>query len=192
VIMWAIMHVHSRWAGSQALLLVRLAYALPRMTGRGRQAPGQALVLTALLIPVLVALVLTFLEIGTRLLQRAEAEDALRHASRSAIQTFAYQPFAAGAAAVREADMLDVARSTFRINLDGVHGLLTTAAETAGSVSWQPVLAGTGRCSAWGAPAVEVAAPALCAEVELRMRGLTGWGEWRTRLFVVETLDHVR
>ena len=50
-----------------------------------RRAPGQSLVLVALLMPVLIALVLVFLEIGTRLLQRAEAEDALRHASRSAI-----------------------------------------------------------------------------------------------------------
>ncbi len=157
-----------------------------------RRAPGQSLVLVALLMPVLIALVLAFLEIGTRLLQRAEAEDALRHASRSAIQTFAYEPFAAGAAEVREADMLAVARETFAINLGGVHGLLTSPSETVGSVGWQPILAGTGRCATSGASAVEVTAPALCAEVELRLLGLIGWGEWRTRVFVVETLDQVR
>lgn len=159
---------------------------------RKRRAAGQSLVLVALLMPVLVALVLTFGEIGTRLLQRAEAEDALRHASRSAIQTFAYEPFAAGAAELRQADMLEVAKTSFATNLGGVHGLLTTPSETAAGASWQPVLTGTARCAGSGTSGMDVAAPALCAEVELHMRGLTGWGEWRTRVFVVETLDQVR
>lgn len=169
-----------------------LAQAIRRRRNPARRASGQALVLVALLLPVLVALALTFLEIGTRLLQRAEAEDALRHASRSAIQTFAYEPFAAGAAEVRAADMLEIARTTFELNLSGVHGLLTPPSETAASVHWEPILAQTGSCAAAGTTTVEVAAPALCAQVELHMRGLTGWGDWRTQLFVVETLDQVR
>jgi len=160
--------------------------------GRGRMEAGQSLVLVALVLPVLVILVMSSTELATRLLQRAEVEDALRHASRSAIQTFDYQPFAEATTQTRPEAMIAIATGVFQTNLGGVHGLKTSAAATAASVQWQPLPSGSASCQAPDGTAVAITGPALCATVLVRLRGLVGWNEWQSTVFVIETLDHVR
>lgn len=58
---------------------------------RGR---GQSLVLVALILPFLIAFVLTCIEIGERFWEKAAIEDALQQATRSSVQNFRYSAFA--------------------------------------------------------------------------------------------------
>jgi hypothetical protein len=146
-----------------------------------RRASGQALVLIALILPVLAAFVFTAVEVGTRILQRAEAEDALRNATRVAVQTWAYDSFAADRPSVRPIDLMAVGQQTFVVNLKHVHGLVTTPEQTA-----------TDTCRDPAGRVITFTSPGVCATLRIRMRGFLGWGEWQPVIFVAETLDQIR
>ncbi len=156
-------------------------------------AHGQALVLIALILPVLAAFVFTAVEVGTRVLQRAEVEDALRNATRMAVQTWAYDAFAADGVAVRPVDVIAVGRQALVINLAGTHGLLTTPEQTAAEVVWVPIMdPATDTCTDPRGTTITFATPGVCATLQVRTRGFIGWDAWQPVIFVAETLDHIR
>jgi hypothetical protein len=158
-----------------------------------RMAPGQALVLIALILPVLVAFVMTAVEAGTRVLQRAEVEDALRQATRTAVQTWEYETFAHDTVAVRPVALIAVGQRNMVTNLQGVHGLVTTPEQTAAAVIWTPIMdPATEHCTDPHGRIVTFTSPGVCATLTVRMQGFIGWGEWQPQIFVAETLDLIK
>lgn len=173
--------------------IVRASIARLARCRTTRDAHGQALVLVALILPVLAAFVFTAVEVGTRVLQRAEVEDALRNATRVAVQTWAYDAFATDAVAVRPVDVIAVGQQAFAINVEGTHGLLTTPDQTAAQVVWVPIMdPATDTCTDPKGVTITFTTPGVCATLQVRMQGFLGWGEWQPIMFVAETLDHIR
>ena len=166
---------------------------------RGR-SPGQALVLLALILAFLALLLITAVEIGGRTLQRAALEDALRQATRSAVQSFAYAEFAHNTQALQStADCSGTlaagcagnavaaqARPLFELNLGTAPGL--RAGETAATVAQQVVWtigATGGSCQGRS-----YTTPIVCAELDAPMQSLVGrFGSWTPRIAAAETLD---
>jgi len=119
---------------------------------RTHRAGGQSLVIVAIVLPTLLALILTAIEVSARLLERAEIEDALKQATRSAVQTFDYANFATAhqglrvvegqATTAKGCDDLNrtsaryVACTTLLTNLTSVRGLDETPAQLAARVQW--------------------------------------------------------
>lgn len=171
---------------------------------------GQALVLVALALPVLMLLVLAALELGERWMQTALVEDALQQATRSAVQTFQYAAFARGGqgtgtlrvvtpcAQVTVADagcreVTGIAHQLFITNLRGVRGLLDDPQALADRVRWTVLPAG-GTCSYTSTRVAPVTAtsPLLCAEVRPSLRGLGLLGtSFAPPIVAAETLDPV-
>jgi len=175
-----------------------------------RGAAGQALVLVAVMLPVLMAFVLLVVEVAERWMQVAMLEDALQQATRSAVQTMDYAAFARNAtglrartacAQVRRADataaacraVIDQASAYFRANLRGVRGLAEDPEALADRVTWT-VLPTGGTCSYSSAQArpVTEATPLLCAEVRPVMQGIVGWGRFTPLIVAGETLEPIR
>lgn len=176
---------------------------------RGR-APGQALVLVAVMLPVLMAFVLLVVEVAERWMQVTMLEDALQQATRSAVQTMDYAAFARNATGlrattacvrVRRTDaaaapcqtVIDQASAYFRANLRGVRGLAEDPAALADRVTWTVLPAG-GTCHYSNAPVrpVSEATPLLCAEVRPVMQGIVGWGQFSPLIVAGETLEPIR
>jgi hypothetical protein len=158
-----------------------------------RRTRGQALVLIALLLPVLTAFVFAAVEIGTRVLQRAEVEDALRNATRMAVQTWAYESFAADEVGVRPVDVIAVGQRAMVINLKGTHGLVRTPEQTAAEVIWVPIADPTrDTCTDPQGRTITFTTPGVCATLKVPLEGLFGWGPWQPVIFVAETLDHIK
>lgn len=172
-------------------------------------ASGQALVLVAILLPFLVALVLTAVEIGGRMLQRAEVEDALRQATRSAVQTFSYGQFARNTQALNASAcqgtrvdpagcksnaVAELAAALFVTNLQSTAGLSVPPEAMADRVTWY-VLPNGGDCRTilTDRPPLErtFTTPTVCAALDAPMRGLVGWGTWTPRLEAADTLDRI-
>lgn len=180
---------------------------MSRHTLRARQ-PGQSLVIVAIVLPFLVSLALLVFEVGERWLEVALVEDALQHATRSAVQTFEYAELARGGQALRAAgdcrqvtwdedprcrEVLQVARTFLVTNLQGVRGLDESPAAMADRVRWT-VLPRGGSCS-FSSPRVAPVAessPLICAEARPLMRGLLGWGQFAPLVVAADTLDLVR
>ncbi len=175
-----------------------------------RGARGQALVLVALMLPVLMAFVLLVVEVAERWVQVAMLEDALQQATRSAVQTMDYAAFARNAAGlratttcvqVRQTDaaaapcraVIDRATAYFRTNLRGVRGLAEAPEALADRVMWTVLPAG-GTChySSSRVTPVTEATPLLCAEVRPVMTGVVGWGAFTPLIIAGETLDPIR
>ncbi len=155
---------------------------------RGR---GQSLVLVALILPFLIAFVLTCIEIGERFWEKAAIEDALQQATRSSVQNFRYSAFAENSQSLDDTRVKDVAQRTFIINLAGLRGMVETPADVAGQVTWT-VLPDGGTCTfPNGHPSVSATTPMVCATVKPRMTGLLGWGEWTPQIDAASTLDAV-
>lgn len=153
-----------------------------RRTSRShmRRTRGQALVLIALMLPVLTAFVFTAVELGTRMLQRAEVEDALRNATRVAVQTWAYESFAADAVAVRPVDVIAVGRHALVINLDGVPGLQLALEQAAAEVSWVPITdPARDTCTDPQGRTITFATPGVCATLKVPLEGLATQPWWR-------------
>ncbi len=175
-----------------------------------RGAQGQALVLVALMLPVLMAFVLLVVEAAERWIQVAKLEDALQQATRSAVQTMDYAAFARNATGlrattacvqVRQTDaaaapcraVISQATAYFRTNLRGVRGLAEDPEALADRVIWT-VLPTGGTCS-YSTPRVAPvteATPLLCAEVRPVMTGVVGWGAFTPLIVAGETLDPIR
>lgn len=167
-----------------------------------RVAPGQSLVLVALVLPFLVALFMTAIEVGTRYLEVAELEDALRQASRSSVQLLDYAALADNGQRVDEERVIATAKTMFRVNLGSVRGLEEPVDELVARVQWT-VLAEGGTCTLPGEGAlvagqaerannqwqVSFPTPAVCATVKPKLHGLLGWGVYTPTINAAETLD---
>lgn len=152
---------------------------------------GQSLVLIALILPFLIAFVLTCIEIGERFWEKAAIEDALQQATRSSVQNFRYSAFAENSQSLDDTRVKDVAERTFIINLTGLRGMVQTPAEVAAQVTWT-VLPNGGTCTfPNGHPSVSATTPMVCATLKPRMTGLLGWGEWTPQIDAASTLDAV-
>lgn len=177
---------------------------MPRIWLR-QSAQGQSLVLVGLMLPFLLALVLTSIEVGARYAQRAEIEDALKQATRSAVQAFDYAAFAGGSQQLRQTGASSVtgctgatARSARALacavlttNLAGVGGVLDTPAQTAARVRWIFLPRG-GTCTfSNGRPSLTFTTPAVCASLTPRMIGLLGWSIWMPQIDAADTLDRI-
>lgn len=158
---------------------------------RRNRASGQSLVLVALILPFLIAFVLTCIEVAERFWEKAAIEDALQQATRSSVQNFRYSAFAENSESLDATRVRDVARNTFIINLTGLRGMVQTPAEVANQVTWT-VLPNGGTCTyPSGHPSVSATTPMVCATVNPRMTGLLGWGEWTPQIDAASTLDAV-
>ena len=152
---------------------------------------GQSLILVALILPFLIAFVLTSIEIGERFWEKAAIEDALQQATRSSVQNFRYSAFAENSQSLDDTRVKDVAERTFIINLTGLRGMVQTPADVAGQVTWT-VLPDGGTCTFPNDhPSVSATTPMVCATVKPRMTGLLGWGEWTPQIDAASTLDAV-
>lgn len=175
--------------------------------------PGQAIPLTVLILPFLLAFTLLVVEVAERWLEVAMVEDALQQATRSAVQSLDYAAFARGEAGLRAAEpclaqtiaeaaggpcaeVVAVADRFFRINLRGVRGLAGPSPEAAveavaSQVAWTVVPSG-GSCAFSNGKAVPSApTPLICAEVHPTMRGLVGWGLYTPMIIAADRLDPV-
>lgn len=170
--------------------------------------------IAVLVLPVLILFVLTVVEVAERWLEVAMVEDALQHATRSAVQSISYAPLAEGDDRIRAtaacegittagaqggpcASVIVVADTFFRTNLTGVRGLvgpseqaaITAAAER---VIWSVYPEG-GTCTySNGKVVVYDTAPLICAEVRPTMRGIVGWGHYTPLILAADRLDPVR
>lgn len=164
--------------------------SLLRRAGQQR-SQGQSLVLVALILPFLLAFVLTCIEIGERYWEKAAIEDALQQATRSSVQSFRYSAFAQNSQSLDATRVQNVARNTFITNLTGLRGLVQTPAEVAAQVTWTVYPTG-GTCTyPHGRPSVTATTPMVCATMKPRMTGLLGWGEWTPQIDAASTLDAV-
>ena len=168
-------------------------------------AQGQSLVLVGLMLPFLLALILTSIEVGARYAERAEIEDALKQATRSAVQAFDYAAFAGGSQQLRQTGASTVTGCTgatprtaralacavLTTNLGGVGGVLDTPAQTAARVRWTFLPRG-GTCTfPNGRAPVTFTTPAVCASLTPRMLGLLAWGIWTPQIDAADTLDRI-
>ncbi len=167
---------------------------------QGRQQVGQSLVLVALMLSFLAIFLITAVEVAGRYLQRAEIEDALRQATRSAVQTFAYDKFAQNTQALKAGAPCVGTVSTgcsgnpvaaqaalmFVANLGDVGGLQDgeTAASVAQKVVWTIGPTG-GTCQGQ-----TYTTPVVCAELDAPLRGLTSrYGSWTPQIEAAEKID---
>jgi Flp pilus assembly protein TadG len=182
-------------------------------TLRRRRRPGQALPLTALVLPVLLAFTLLVVEAAERRLEVTMVEDALQQATRSAVQSLDYAAFARGEAGLRAgepcvrqtladaaggpcADVIAVADRFLRVNLRGAHGLVGATPEAAidavaAGVEWTVMPAGGGCAFRSGAPVPDEPTPLICAEVHPTMEGLVGWGHYTPAVIAADRLDPI-
>lgn len=170
-----------------------------------QRSKGQALVFVALVLPFLVMLVMTAVEVATRSLEVAELEDALRQSSRSAIQLLDYAALAQDGQRVDEDRVIRTAKAMLLTNLQGVRGLAEPPEAVVARVVWQVyptggtcALPGEGRLvsglaqrsgSQWQ---ITFPTPALCASVRPTLTGLFGWGTYQPQINAAETLDILR
>jgi Flp pilus assembly protein TadG len=165
-------------------------------------APAQSLVFVALVLPALVAVVMTAIEVTTRFLEVAELEDALRAASRSSVQLLDYAALADNGQRLDPERVVATARAMLRTNLQSVRGLDEPIDDLVSRVQWQ-VLPTGGTCTLPGEGAlvagqarrasatwtVSFTTPAVCATVKPRLHGLLGWGQYTPTINAAETLD---
>ena len=169
-----------------------------------QRASGQALVLVALILTVLMMLILSCIEIGARYQELAEVEDALKQATRSSVQAFDYAAFArngqvlrenassiAGCASLTASSARALACTVFVTNLRGVGGIAETPDATAARVQWTFLPQGGTCVFPNGRPSVTFPTPAVCATLKPRMIGLLGWGVWTPQIDAADTLDHL-
>lgn len=170
-----------------------------------RRTRGQSLVFIALVLPFVVMLFMTAIEVATRAMEVAELEDALRQATRSSIQLLDYASLAQDGQRVDEARMIATAKVTLLTNLQGVRGLAEPPESLVNRVQWQVYTSGgtctlpgeghyvAGRAERIGASwQISFSTPALCASVRPQLTGLFGWGVYAPQINAAETLDLLR
>ncbi|RRR73751.1 MAG: hypothetical protein EI684_08370 [Candidatus Viridilinea halotolerans] len=97
----------------------------------------------------------------------------------------------AGAANSPCADVIAVAATVLRTNLQGVRGLSGDAEAIeplVRSTAWT-VLPNGGSCTVHGTLVQSPTAPMICAEMTPVMTGIVGWGEFRPRIIAADVLD---
>ncbi len=180
---------------------------------RLRKAAGQALPLTVIILPFLLAFTLLVVEVAERWLEVAMVQDALQQATRSAVQSLDYAAFARGEAGLRAAEpcvrqtaaeaaegpcaeVIAVADRFLRINLRGVRGLVGADPDqaieaVAAQVLWTVMPAGGGCAFGNGKSLPADPAPLICAEARPTMAGLVGWGAYTPTIIAADRLDPV-
>lgn len=170
-----------------------------------RRTRGQSLVFVALVLPFVVMLFMTAIEVATRSMEVAELEDALRQASRSSIQLLDYAALAQDGQRVDEARVIATAKATLLTNLQSVRGLAEPPEAIVSRVYWQVYPSG-GTCTLPGEGQyvagrtarvgdswqISFPTPALCASVRPQLTGLFGWGVYSPQINAAETLDLLR
>ncbi|HMQ30879.1 MAG TPA: hypothetical protein PKD53_09130 [Chloroflexaceae bacterium] len=181
---------------------------------RWDRARGQAVPLTVLILPVLLAFTLLVVEVAERWIEVAMVEDALQQATRSAVQSLDYAAFARGEAGLRAggpcvaqtaaeaaggpcAEVIAVADRFLRTNLRGVRGLAGPSPEAAieavaSQVAWTVMPAGGGCRFSNGRLVPADPTPLICAEARPTMEGLVGWGAYTPTIIAADRLDPVR
>ncbi len=170
-----------------------------------RHDAGQALVLVALIMPFLLALLLTAIEVQERFFERAAIEESLKQATRGAVQRFDYAGLA------QNSQQIVVERATtntgctiaplpppgsaratacaiMRSNLAGLRGLEESVDATLDRVRWTTHSAG-GSCALPDGTVITSPRPLVCATLAPRLTGLLGWGVWSPQLAAADTLD---
>lgn len=151
--------------------------------------PGQALVIVALFLPVIIGLWLLAIELAWRFTTAQAVTDALRAANRSAVQTFDYSAFAENRLALAEPDaVISVARRLAATNLSGVHGLMKTPVEVADTAQWTVLPAGGACILEPGGPTLRFPKPALCSSAEVELASPLGFS-WTIQVYAADTLD---
>lgn len=169
----------------------------------GWAQPGQALPLMALIIPLVTALLIAVLEIGSFLMLRLQLTDALQHATRASVLQLDYAQLAGGSAVLRAAPcqavtldtappecqaLVATAASVLRRNLQQLRAV-GEADALVGTVRWT-ILPQGGVCSGLAAQAAGLQ-PMICAELTVDLRSPFGLREVRTVLRAADTLDVV-
>ncbi len=150
-----------------------------------RAQRGQALVLVAVVLPVLTALLLGALDVALRWLDLARVEDALRQAARSGALEFRYAPLAANRVTLDEPRVIAAAEGTLVTNLTGIISLAETPAATAARLELTLLPAGGSCPQAVGASQ----GPTLCAALRPRLTGPLGIGYWEPQVVAAEAID---
>lgn len=152
---------------------------------------GQALVLVAIIFPVLAALAFSAIWVGHQAWQQEVVEDALRNATRSAVQTFQYAEFADGGMQVRPVDVTAIGKANFKTNLENAPGLITTPEQAAALVQWTVVYDPNATvCRDLRGREVRFTTPAVCASVTLEMESILPWkNSYQASVFAADTLD---
>ncbi|NTU80088.1 MAG: hypothetical protein HGA45_11895 [Chloroflexales bacterium] len=175
---------------------------------------GQAVPLTVIMLPFLLAFTLMVVEVAERWLEVSMVEDALQQATRSAVQTLDYAAFARGEAGLRAAapcvaqtireaaggpcaDVIAVADRYFRATLRGARGLVGDSAEAAidavaARAVWTVLPAGGSCTYSDGAVVPDAPTPLICAEAHPTMKGVVGWGTYAPMVIAADRLDPVQ
>ncbi len=168
---------------------------MKRLANRGGAGPmraesGQSLAFVALTLAFLTPFVFAIIEFSERQLEVAQMEDALQQATRSAVQTFAYDALANNRRRINEERAKREARLTFERNLGTVQGLSGTPADVARQVTWT-ILPEGGTCRFDNQETMTFDRPAVCAEVRPTLTGfgLLGYGPYRPLITAAAALD---
>lgn len=178
------------------------------------KARGQALVIAVLVLMAFIPFTLLVVEVAERWLEVVMVEDALQHATRSAVQTIDYAPLAEGRDQIRATGVcervstaqarggaceavIEVADTFFRTNLLGVRGLVGASDAAARDAAAREVLWSVypngGSCAFSNGDAVAYeATPLICAEIRPTMRGIVGWGTYTPLIVAADRLDPVQ
>lgn len=178
------------------------------------RARGQALPITALILPFLLAFTLLVVEVAERWLEVAMVQDALQQATRSAVQSLDYAAFARGEAGLRAGEpclgqtaaeaaggpcaaVISVADRFLRTNLRGVRGLAGATPDAAieavaAEVRWTVLPAGGGCAFGDGRAVPDDPTPLICAEAHPTMEGIVGWGAYTPTIIAADRLDPIQ
>lgn len=161
---------------------------------RRHQARGQSLVFVALILPFLVALIFMTIEAYDRLDERAQMEDALRQATRSAVQLLDYAALANNGQKVDQDRAYTTAKQVFATNIGQVRHLSdgSTPHDIAQRTHWW-IITDTDHCTYTSGRISQLfTPPAICAEVAVQLSGIVpGWPTWTTTLEAGDTLDRL-
>jgi Flp pilus assembly protein TadG len=156
---------------------------------RRQHHPGQALVIVALFLPIIIGLWLLAIELAWRFTTTQSVNDALRAANRSAVQTFDYAAFADNRLALADPDaVIAVAQRLAATNLSGVRGLAKTPADVAGAAQWTVLPAGGACILEAGGPTLRFPKPALCSTARVDLSSPLGFN-WTIQVYAADTLD---
>lgn len=156
---------------------------------RRQHTTGQALVIVALFLPVIIGLWLLAIDLAWRFTTIQTVTDALQAANRSAVQTFDYAAFADNRLALAEPDtVIAVARRFAATNLSGVNGLVRSSVDVADAAQWTVLPSGGACILEPGGPTLRFPTPALCGVADVELMSPLGL-IWTIRVYAADTLD---
>jgi|SRR6185369_10624627 len=155
-----------------------------------RKQEGQVLVFVALVLLFLVPLIFAMVEIGARIQRGHELDIALSETTRSVVQSFRYQKFAANGQELQsQYQVAALANQLLLINLRNVSGLAKSPYEIAQLVHWE-IYPNGGTCADGVVSPSGV--PLVCATLDAPMHSLTGVGDWTRHSEASAVIDQLR